>query len=89
MSDELDLVERPADDGDDVAERYWLLVVRDGDVKEKVAGRAKLADIYERRGRYDAAISLLLANLQDGEPSGEILERLNRLSRARGQGDDC
>ena len=71
---------------DDAAQRYWLSVLRDGDVDERTGAREQLAAIYERQGSYDAAAKLLMGNLQDGVMSVEILDQLSRLNRARGSG---
>jgi hypothetical protein len=73
------------DANDDAATRYWLSVLRDGDVDERIRAREQLAAIYERQGRYDAAANQLVANLQDGAMSVDILDWLNRLYRARGK----
>ena len=73
---------------DDAATRCWPAVLRDAnaDIDERMAARGQLASTYERMGRYDEAASLLVANVQDGAMSVEILEQLNRLYRARGGG---
>ena len=73
---------------DDAATRYWLAVLHDAnaDADERMAAREQLAAIYERAGRYDDAAKLLVANVQDGAMSVEILEQLNRLYRAQGRG---
>jgi hypothetical protein len=73
------------DANDDAAARYWLSVLRDGHVDERIRAREQLAAIHERAGRYDAAAKMLVANVQDGAMSVELLDRLNRLNRAQRQ----
>jgi hypothetical protein len=67
---------------DDAATRYWESVLGDGDADERMAAREQLATINERAGRYDAAVKMLIANVQDGAMSVELLEWLTRLRRA-------
>ena len=73
------------DANDDAATRYWLSVLRDGDVDERIRAREQLAAIHERAGRYDDAAKMLVASIQDGAMSVELLDWLNRLYRARGK----
>jgi hypothetical protein len=74
---------------DEAGVQYWLAALRDGDVAVdgRIHARAELAVIYERQGKYADATNHLLANVQEGAMSAEILGALTRLRRAGGRGD--
>jgi len=71
---------------DEAGVRYWLAALRGGDcdVDGRIRARAELAVIYERQGQYSAATNHLIANVQEGAMSGDILGSLARLRRAGG-----
>jgi hypothetical protein len=77
--------EQPANDN--ATQRYWrsVLADADADIDERMRAREQLAAIDERDGRHDAAARQLIANVQDGVMSVEILDWLSRVNRARGK----
>ena len=66
---------------DDEAQ-HWLANLRDGDDAQKIAARAGLAAIFERREMYAEAIELVSRNIQAGERTSANHHWLARL-RAR------
>lgn len=70
---------------DDDAAQHWLILLRDGNDDQKIHAREQLAAIFERRGMYEEATELLIANVHDGVRSADIFRWLARLYRHQGQ----
>ena len=74
---------------EDAEAHYWLGFLRDGTPDEKVAARAKLAPIFERRGMRGEAIELLEANGRQGVRDAELFAHLASLYRRVGRDADA